>query len=643
MKRLRHVFAHPLVWGGILTLGYLIILARRPSEWFFGIPGEWTWPGRPPAPSTMARWPLAIGVLSLTVALGLLTEHMWPSLNRRAKMTALMALAGMVVINQVALRRIHYRYVIEYYLYRTIGPHNGFWQAAIAIESLGDFLRTFPEHMRVAGDAFGHLATHPPGNILYLYAWRRLFEAWPAAAHAVAHWLRAYNCHDLAFVTLEDAQIAAALGQMIVPLWSGLSLFPLYYWGKELGGPRTGWRSALLFALTPALSIFTMRWDTAYPLLAATAFACLHHGLRVKKAAWWFASGAMASIASYCSLGNAPLAPALALYALLYLWVEGDIRMSHLWPHWLALIAGGYSVWAINQSVSGVSPWQILAVTHGVQNRLRNAYSWNRWLFLNLYDFFVFAGLGASVPFGTQVVSTWSAVLHRRATVQGIPAMVTSVALLALDLAGLSPGEVGRLWMWWMVPLTVTVALRWTSPPEGHRGNRLAWAAVLLTIQIFAMTLFLRVSPTGMPGYQPETFDPPPANLEMATRTRITFNNLIDLIGYDLKTTTSEDQTWLTISLYWQASTRPDLPYTVFVHAVNAHGRLVSQDDAMPAQGASPTSCWLPREVIEDTHRLPLPKDAYELHVGLYYYPTMERLRVTAGGGGTYAILPLER
>jgi uncharacterized membrane protein len=106
----------------------------------------------------------------------------------------------------------------------------------------------------------------------------------------------------------------------------------------------------------------------------------------------------------------------------------------------------------------------------------------------------------------------------------------------------------------------------------------------------------------------------------------------VSLLGYDLDPPELEPGSTLRLTLYWQAQAEMDQDYTVFVHLLDAEGRLVAQHDGQPGGGSLPTSSWVGGEVIADEHPLGLdlnlPPDSYRLEVGLYLWPTMERLPV---------------
>jgi hypothetical protein len=74
--------------------------------------------------------------------------------------------------------------------------------------------------------------------------------------------------------------------------------------------------------------------------------------------------------------------------------------------------------------------------------------------------------------------------------------------------------------------------------------------------------------------------------------------------------------------------------YTVFTHLLDADSRIWAQQDGIPANGARPTTGWVPGEVIRHEVQLAVdpqaPSGDYVIEVGLYDAgdPALPRLSV---------------
>lgn len=119
----------------------------------------------------------------------------------------------------------------------------------------------------------------------------------------------------------------------------------------------------------------------------------------------------------------------------------------------------------------------------------------------------------------------------------------------------------------------------------------------------------------------------------------INLNDEIELLGYDLgpdQGDAAEGQVpaggTLHCTLYWRALQTMEHNYTVFTHLVGTDGRTWGQWDNQPQRGQSPTTRWVPGQVIADPYQIPVSIDApgglVELRVGMYDLHTMLRLPV---------------
>jgi hypothetical protein len=120
---------------------------------------------------------------------------------------------------------------------------------------------------------------------------------------------------------------------------------------------------------------------------------------------------------------------------------------------------------------------------------------------------------------------------------------------------------------------------------------------------------------------------------------RANFDDRVGLVGADLNPDPAAPGGVVRVTLYWQSLAEMDVAYTVFLHLLDADGRVVTGDDGEPAAGARPTTSWVPGEYVTDVHELAVPADLapgdYIVEVGLYDagVPTMPRLPVLGAEG----------
>lgn len=115
------------------------------------------------------------------------------------------------------------------------------------------------------------------------------------------------------------------------------------------------------------------------------------------------------------------------------------------------------------------------------------------------------------------------------------------------------------------------------------------------------------------------------------------FGQALELIGYDLPQTTWRTGEPFEIQLYWRALGPTDKPYTVFVHLLDAAGKVAGQKDAQPLDGEAPTVSLQPDEFLADAYRFAIASDApagsASIEIGLYDPSTGQRLAVTDAAG----------
>jgi 4-amino-4-deoxy-L-arabinose transferase-like glycosyltransferase len=121
---------------------------------------------------------------------------------------------------------------------------------------------------------------------------------------------------------------------------------------------------------------------------------------------------------------------------------------------------------------------------------------------------------------------------------------------------------------------------------------------------------------------------------EHAPSQSVNLGNVVQLIGYDLRTPQVRPGSAIELTTLWQVTDpQPvrDTGLVLFTHALNAAGNVVGQQDQLGA----PAWDWRPGDVIAQLHRFTLPPDAtgtLTIEVGAYKPTDLTRLPILVNG-----------
>jgi len=119
----------------------------------------------------------------------------------------------------------------------------------------------------------------------------------------------------------------------------------------------------------------------------------------------------------------------------------------------------------------------------------------------------------------------------------------------------------------------------------------------------------------------------------------VTLGDQVRFLGYALSPPPYKRGETLHLTLYWQAMTRIDESYTVFVHLLDKNEMIGGQWDSVPGGGLLPMTSWLEGEVIADEYEVPIrvgaPPGEYVIEIGMYDVRTGQRLPIVGQRGQT--------
>ena len=111
----------------------------------------------------------------------------------------------------------------------------------------------------------------------------------------------------------------------------------------------------------------------------------------------------------------------------------------------------------------------------------------------------------------------------------------------------------------------------------------------------------------------------------MQNQTNYVLNKQIALLGYDITP-------GFQITVYWKRIAPIDNDYKVFIHLVDANGKLIAQQDRQPMNGTNPTLLWDDGEIVVDKYVFDVA-NPQKILVGMYRSDTLERLAITDATG----------
>lgn len=149
---------------------------------------------------------------------------------------------------------------------------------------------------------------------------------------------------------------------------------------------------------------------------------------------------------------------------------------------------------------------------------------------------------------------------------------------------------------------------------------RVPWLAGLVLVALLAVYPYL----------QPAWTDVPPPERPLA----VFGGDAIALLDYSFTGELAPGRD-VSLTVTWQALDWMDTDYTVFVQALDAGNTIWGQQDIQPRGGESPTSAWIPGQIITDAYSFHMkeegPPAGYRVIMGFYNAQTGERLPVGKG------------
>jgi hypothetical protein len=457
-------------------------------------PPEWRWLRRDaPVEGPLAP---ALATIALLVLLLRASDSGWARKHARAAAALLVAAAVVLAfVFQLALLELEpagaFASIVGQTVYRTA---TSYYTVAVSEDARDplELVRRYDELLPAFLKSAKHASTHPPGPVLLFRGLLAAFDASPRATRRLLAVTgleepnppRPRSPHALA------ARATALAGGLLIALLGAATAWPIAALARHAGSPPlAAARLAALWAVVPGPALMTPMLDqaVAFPVAAATAcLAAAATAIEDRRArAWAIAAGALGGLALWLSYGAAVF---LAFGGVAVLALAPDARRSFRTLRSLAALAAGVAAaFFFLPAVVGHRPWATartaLAIHHEVFTAPR---SYALWLLFDPVDLAVFLGMPLAA-----IGALATAQAARSATRE--PAdrlrLATAAALAVIVLAGVTRGEVGRIWIP-LMPTLLVAALARLDGPDRKEATAMACG---LSVLCLALALYWRV------------------------------------------------------------------------------------------------------------------------------------------------------
>ncbi|MBI3763728.1 MAG: glycosyltransferase family 39 protein, partial [Chloroflexi bacterium] len=444
---------------------------RGPGEW----PPEWRWWYEP---LNLIPWRLVVplGVLSLL--------YLW---NRRARRMS--GLSGRMLVALVALglalqlgvqftgkggvqligRTLNVSYIGYFFPATRVRDLREFFSIYVQ-QQPGNFMEYSPPADPDGDNHFGRVSNHPPGFLVYYWLVQQAVERAPFIAEignlllaprlsSLPGWAAPYTPVEIL------AGFAAGLG---VTLMGSLAAIPLYKLGAAAYGHEVGRRAAVLYLLTPGLTLFTPVADQMLTLLSALVLWLAYTGLARHSDARLALAGLSLSIGLFMSLGFLPIGITVGLLVTAAAVTQFKTDMTgavfSLARQSALLAAPIVALWLSLWAWSGLNILAVYSNISVIYKVIQNARNYYAWLFYGPYDVLLFSGVAISLYFFREGAQAFSIVTRssRRLNFQLplTPAMNAAfvLAMAAVFVSGSLRGEVARTLLYCLPPIALFAA-----------------------------------------------------------------------------------------------------------------------------------------------------------------------------------------
>lgn len=409
---------------------------------------------------------------------------------------------------------------------------NQYFSTAYEIDDARAFTAEYAgKHQHFESRLQAHVATHPPGAVLFYYGARRIYEAVPLLQDVFNMLAERLSNDTVSSLALQANNMRAAsarsaglepppsmpLEAVGAALWCNFLLtlalaltVPAVYVIAAVGPNENGQAearglvAALLFALAPSIAIFAFTLDMLIACGAAWSFAFAMRYWERGQAKWLILAGIILALTSFLSFGALATGVIVALGTALWSFSRrGDGSFVQKLARSLLLYGAGFALaWLALIVLFPMQPLPVFlnAMAEHKRATLGGIRDARYWVWLNLVFYLCFIGWPVAVGMLRQLAVLArgkSADLASPASLRTL-GLATVAAMLALTLSGRVLGEVERLWLFLAPPCLALAAAWWVREPPNKKAA-CAWISLIVLQTLQTLLLATRLEPLVSP------------------------------------------------------------------------------------------------------------------------------------------------
>lgn len=366
-------------------------------------------------------------------------------------------------------------------LSRIIQPEaNGYFTASLTIHNLSEFIGSYNNLLSFFSI---HSSQHPPGAIIMFYFFNNLFGIFPFINEFINALPVTTTPIARIWSSLLPAQKTTAIFTgFLIPFLSSFMVVPLYYLLKIYVDIRAALRGVVFYLFIPSIVLFIPLPDVVYPLFTIIGFLFLAYALKKNKPIYLFLSGFVLSIGIFFSLSILSFVLMFLIFLFLSLRKEKRLLINFLKCS-IYLLTGAFTPYILMYIVYDFNFIDIFNTINKTLVKTIAPRSYFTWIFYNLYDFLIFAG----IPFFILLVSIFKNNFRKLKNNHLLISLIVTV--LILDFSGKVKGEASRLFIPF-IPFLILIVIPYLNKKYRFKTSHFLIIYLLQAIQILVVQEF---------------------------------------------------------------------------------------------------------------------------------------------------------